>query len=202
MGGIADRFGKIVLESVDGQGESMGERDFLEVDNLVLSAGRLPELAFVHASEKPEAEQGDVTWQTIETFRTFQNAGGLGIFSSPEPGRVSDSSAVVKSILSGRRLARAIDQHFNNEAITSIEHLTCEADYVLDVTGVQRVSPEERQGPQVSGSEGDSKSPWIFAKEVPGLDENAAKREAERCLQCGLICYEKSLTDEIAKKAA
>jgi hypothetical protein len=39
---------------------------------------------------------------------------------------------------------------------------------------------------------GDIKTAWIFPKELPGLDETSARVEAERCLQCGLICYKKS----------
>jgi hypothetical protein len=42
--------------------------------------------------------------------------------------------------------------------------------------------------------EGNSKTAWIFPKTFPGLDEEAARTEAERCLQCGLICYKKTMS--------
>ena len=48
------------------------------------------------------------------------------------------------------------------------------------------------QYPAVTDVEGVSKITWIFPKEFPGLDEAAARLEAERCLQCGLICYRKT----------
>jgi hypothetical protein len=167
-----------------------------------VSAARLPELGFVHADGKPESPSDEIKWQTIESFHTFPNGRENGIFASPEPGRISDASAVVKSILSGRRLARAVHQHFADGLITPIENLACEADYVLNITEVHHVSPSERQHPSLLDVEGDSKTAWIFPKEFPGLDETAARKEAERCLQCGLICYEKTGIEESEEKDA
>ena len=113
-----------------------------------------------------------------------------GIFTAPEPGRISDSAAVVKSILSGRRLARAVHEHFTEGLIEPIESLACETEDILDVTEVQGVDPLERQRPDALDVEGNSKTAWIFPKEFPGLNEQTALQEAQRCLRCGLICYE------------
>jgi NADPH-dependent glutamate synthase beta subunit-like oxidoreductase/Na+-translocating ferredoxin:NAD+ oxidoreductase RNF subunit RnfB len=195
IGGISDRLDRLALEDIHPRREEL-LRTIIDVDTLVISAGRLPELVFAHANGKPENPTDEIQWQTIETFRTFPKASGGDVFSSPEPGRISDSAAVVKSILSGRRLARAIHKYFDDELITPIKNLTCEADYVLDVTEVHDVSLAERQCPPVLDVEGDIKTAWIFPKELPGLDETSARLEAERCLQCGLICYRKSATIE------
>ena len=192
MRGIGERMDRIALEDKDLTGDISKKRTIIDADTLIVPAGRLPEMAFVHAAGKPETEGERVRWQTIETFRTFPKGGGYGILSSPEPGRISDSSAVVKSILSGRRLARAIHQNFTDGTITPIPNLVWEAADILDVTEVNGVNPSERQCPTVSDVEGDSKTAWIFPEEYPGLDEPAARQEAERCLQCGLICYEKN----------
>ncbi|MDY7038448.1 MAG: hypothetical protein SV375_20110, partial [Thermodesulfobacteriota bacterium] len=62
---------------------------------------------------------------------------------------------------------------------------------ILDVTEVHEVGVSQRQRPDFIDVEGNSKTAWVFPKEFPGLDEQAARKEAERCLQCGLICYEK-----------
>jgi NADPH-dependent glutamate synthase beta subunit-like oxidoreductase len=191
MGGISDRLDRLALQNIDPRLKDP-LRSIIDVDTLVMSAGRLPELVFVHANGKPENATDEIQWQTIETFRTFPKTFGGDAFSSPEPGRISDSAAVVKSILSGRRLARAVHQYFDDESITPIENLTWETDYVLDVTEVHDVSLAKRQCPPVLDVEGDSKTAWIFPKGLPGLDEESARLEAERCLQCGLICYKKS----------
>ena len=191
MGGISDRLDRLALQDIDPRLKDP-LRTIIDVDTLVISAGRLPELVFVHANGKPENATDEIQWQTIETFRTFPNKFGGDAFSSPEPERISDSAAVVKSILSGRRLARAVHQYFDDELITPIENLTWEAEYVLDVTEVHDVFLVKRQCPPVLDVEGDSKTAWIFLKKLPGLDETSARVEAERCLQCGLICYKKS----------
>jgi hypothetical protein len=76
--------------------------------------------------------------------------------------------------------------------ITPLENLTCEADDVLDVTEVHDVSLAERQCPLVLDVEGDVETAWIFPEALPGLEETSARIEAQRCLQCGLICYKKT----------
>jgi len=196
MGGVSNHMDRIALEKEDPRLGASREQEIMEADTIIVSAGRLPEMVFVPVEEETESKPEEIKWQTIETFRTFPQGGDKGIFSSPEPGRISDSSAVVKSILSGRRLVRGIHQHFTDELITPIRNLTCEKEYVLDVTEVHDVVSSERQIPVVSDVEGDSKTAWIFPEEFPGLDEQAARKEAERCLKCGLICYMKSQVKE------
>jgi formate dehydrogenase beta subunit len=191
IGGISDRLDRLALEDIDPR-LKIPQRSIIGVDTLIITTGRLPELVFVHANGKPENPTDEIQWQTIETFRTFPQKFGSDAFSSPEPGRISDSAAVVKSILSGRRLARAVHQHFDDELITPLENLTCEADYILDVTEVHDVSLAARQCPPVLDVEGDAEAAWIFPEALPGLEETSARREAERCLQCGLICYKKT----------
>jgi NADPH-dependent glutamate synthase beta subunit-like oxidoreductase len=191
IGGISDRLDRLALENIDPRLKDP-VRTIIDADTLVISAGRLPELVFVHPNGKPENATDEIQWQTIETFRTFPKKFSSDAFSAPEPGRISDSAAVVKSILSGRRLARAVHQYFDDALITPLKNLTCEADDVLNVTEVHDVSLTERQSPPVLDVGGDIKTAWIFPKELPGLDETSARVEAERCLQCGLICYKKS----------
>ncbi|MFH0844497.1 MAG: (Fe-S)-binding protein [Pseudomonadota bacterium] len=170
---------------------SKSDKDIQDVDFLFFGGARLPELVFVHTGGKPPFHKEEVEWHTIESFRTFPGGEKNGIFTPPEPGRLSDSSAVVKSILSGRRLARAVHQYFSTEQITPIENLACEAGDILDVKALEGVSSMERNRPPRLDVEGDSKTAWIFPEILPGLVESAAQREAERCLQCGLICYRK-----------
>jgi formate dehydrogenase beta subunit len=191
IGGVSGRLNRILLEDRDLDPETDGNREILDVDTLILSGGRLPEMVFVHAGGRPETPAKNVTWQTIETFRTYPAQGNKGILSPPEPGRVSDATAVVKAILSGRRLARAIHHYFTGGAIAPIKNLTVEAESVLDVTEVHDVSPSTRQHPPVPAGEQEGTSHPIPREPSPGLDEALAMREAERCLQCGLICYRK-----------
>lgn len=191
IAGISEHIDLITLEDIDPRHQAFNQSEFIDVGMLILSAGRLPELVFVNSNHRPDSSMDAIRWHTMETFHTFPEGRHKGIFSSPEPGRISDSAAVVKSILSGRRLARAIHQNFTDDAIVPIENLTIEADDILDVPEVHNVAASVRQQPPLLDVEGDSKSAWIFPKELPGLDGQSARCEADRCLQCGLICYRK-----------
>jgi len=186
--GVSRRLVRVALEETVPAGEPPAEGQTIRADTLILPAGRLPEFVFVRSLEETEPDSGEIAWKTIETFRTFPG-GPNGICTPPEPGRISDSSAVVKSLLSGRRLTRAIHRYLTTGAIPPIEHLACEAEAVPDVAEIHDVAPSERQRPAVLDVAGDSKKAWIFPSEYPGLDEAAAREEAERCLTCGLICY-------------
>jgi hypothetical protein len=168
------------------------EKTTLTVDTLVFPGARLPELVFIGDDSEETPDTNVTTWRTLETFQTFPKTDQNGVFSAPESGRLSDSSAVVKSILSGRRLCRAIHSHFTDGQISSMDDLVCEANWVLDVPNVHTVKPVERERPPALDVEGDSESAWIFPKPWPGLGESEARKEAHRCLNCGLICYKKT----------
>jgi formate dehydrogenase beta subunit len=190
MEGVYEKLHRVALEDLDLPHEP-AESPMLEADTLILSAGRLPELIFVHASEDGGGAATGIAWRTVEAFRTFPGANGAGLFTPPEPGRISDSSAVVKAISSGRRLARALHQHFTNDALDPADRTVPGACDVPAVKEVRGVSPRERARPLRSDVMGPNASSWIFPLEFPGLDEGAAKQEADRCLQCGLVCYER-----------
>jgi NADPH-dependent glutamate synthase beta subunit-like oxidoreductase len=192
LSGIEDKLEQITIEEIDPVNPAMSQAQSIPADVLVLAAGRLPELTFFRLDEDEESTDSGLKWKTVETFKAFPESAGYGILSSPEPGRISDSSAVVKSILSGRRLARAIHQYFDNDEIVPIENLACETDKIISITEVQNVQSVERQRQAFIDVEGNSKTAWLYPKEFPGLEEVAARREADRCLQCGLICYKKS----------
>jgi len=191
LSGKEDQLQRMTVEEIEPINPAMSQAQIIQAEVMVLAAGRFPELTFVRLDEEGSTDTG-LNWKTVETFKTFPESAGYGILGSPEPGRISDSSAVVKSILSGRRLARAVHEYFDGGEISPIENLACEAENILNVTEVQLVNTVERQRQSVLDVEGNSKTAWLYPKEFPGLDETAARREADRCLQCGLICYKKS----------
>jgi RnfABCDGE-type electron transport complex B subunit len=196
IGGISERINHLMLENDDPWHACSSDSVMIDTDTVILAAGRFPEMVFVNVNSEVESSSDIIRWNTIDTFRTFPRGCHGSIFSSPEPGRISDSSAVVKSILSGRRLARAIHQHFTDEFITPIANPTIEADEILDINAVHGVNSAKRQQPWLCDVEGDSKMAWLFPNQFPGLDEQTAQHEADRCLQCGLICYKKSVEKE------
>jgi formate dehydrogenase (NADP+) beta subunit len=107
---------------------------------------------------------------------------------------VSDSTAVVKSMLSGRRLVRGLQQHLLTGQVERVPLAVAEAASVLDVDGVVDVPAVLRE--QASGGGGGHRERLAGPQEIPGLDEAAARREAARCLACGLICYQKEAVEQ------
>ncbi|MBL7224649.1 MAG: 4Fe-4S binding protein [Desulfobacteraceae bacterium] len=188
--GISKRLVRIVLEDPHPIGQIPNEKETIRADTLIVSEGRLPEILFVRSADQSELQPEEVSWETVETFRTFPGSKD-GMFSPPEPGRISDSSAVVKSLLSGRRLTRAVHQYFTDNSIIPVQNLACEADSIMNVAEVHDVISTDREHPETIDVEGNSKTAWIFPDEFPGLDAASASKESERCLKCGLICYRK-----------
>ena len=191
IGGDGDCLTTLVCEAVNTDSSFELSRERHAVDTIILGAGRWPELVLqrIDSQAAETVACGGPLWQTVETFRTLPWGGDNGLFSSPEPGRVSDAAAVVKAMLSARRLVRGVQQHLTSGEITALPQAVSEADSVLDVTGVAGVPLDLSHRPAQGklGVEND----WQEVLEHPGLDEAAARREATRCLACGLICYKR-----------
>ncbi len=195
LGGVSDNLTRAVFEEYRPHDNEPARRETVEVDTIIVASGRLPELVFTRLAndEQSDSNQKACSWQTVDIFRTLPRGGDNGVFSTPEKGRVSDSSAVVKSILSGRRIVRGIQMCFSGEPIAPIAHLAAETDDILTVTEVKHVDVSERQRAPIQVAEAGTENNWGNAEAIPGLDESASRREAERCLACGLICYKKAM---------
>jgi hypothetical protein len=192
IGGVSDHLSRVLVQDLDETGEICGDQEILDADLIIIPGGRFPEWVFVHANGRPETPSDELKWQTLDVFQTFPRDVHKGIFSVPEPGRMSDSAAVVKAILSGRRLARAVNQYFGNGVILPIEHLAMEAESILDVTGLQNITISERVLPALAYTEDKAAGGAIRSQgSPPAIERSDAMKEAERCLQCGLICYRK-----------
>ena len=100
--------------------------------------------------------------------------------------------AVVRSVLSGRRLARAISQHYA-DGVAPLSRLAVEADSVLNIHEVEGIEAIPRRNAPLPTAEAGTTNDWRTDVEIPGLNESAAREEADRCLRCGLICYKKAV---------
>ncbi len=177
-----------------------------DVDMLIVAMGRLPELVIApvvideedeeKATEMEEKISGFTTrpnWLTAEIFRTLSDEGGNGLFSSPEPARVSDAAAVVKAIRSGRRVVRGIHFYLTGKQIEEIPNLAADTNEILNVSSVEDVSVVPRQYPATVAPEPGTSGDWNNTEDTVGLNETESQKEAERCLRCGLICYTKAM---------
>jgi formate dehydrogenase (NADP+) beta subunit len=192
LGGKADKLMKGSLLKREAFKNNGAESEVIKLDYIILGAPRYPELVLSRMSNAEElTEAEEYFWQTVETYKTLPGGGDNGIFSTPEKGRLSDSTAVIKSIMSGRRVARGIQQFFEDGEICEVNNLAAEADEVLNTFDIENVESSERISPHSLPPESGTENNWIDSDEIPGPDEKKARAEAERCLECGLICYKK-----------
>ena len=141
----------------------------LLADSVVMSGGRLPELLLV-----PLREGGRVAgWRTLPSHEAFSAKRWSGLFDSAEEGRLTDYTAVVKSVGAGRRMARIVHSSLVSGKAMPFEALASEAEYIQNVNQVEGVAAAQR------------------CMETE-MKEDDAKTEASRCLDCGLVCYQKT----------
>jgi NADPH-dependent glutamate synthase beta subunit-like oxidoreductase len=177
-----------------GKGEEEEDREVLPVDTILIGAGRFPELIYVPHKEngdeqEPEQQETDILktsqWETLVLSPSPFAEQDIGIF---RPGEVtSDYKAVVEAIGSGRRAANSVHHFLMGEAIESPDNMIRKQTKVLSLDELEPVSEIPRQKMPELPLEERITDP--SAEIALGYSEEQAIQEAERCLQCGLICY-------------
>ncbi len=171
----------------------------LSVQTLILAAGRYPELIF--SSDKPElpdaenegtaATEEGVKWIATQPYKQPIFADQAGFFSKGEA--ISDYSAAIKAIGAGRRAAVSIHQimYDIDELPMLPDHTINPNSLVQNVDHVDNVAVSCRQIMPLNTSV------ELTGKELEnGFTKDMAASEASRCLQCGLICYERSSVEK------
>lgn len=188
-----------VITAVSGEDDRLLELEYMVSDqlskknvsanNLIISAGRFPELIFVKTGEDGNAENrpsDPIQWKGVEPYKSSSQIKDAGMFSGLSP--VTDYSAAVKAIGAGRRAAASIHQTMYKIPMSVPENVLTSESIVQNVDHVENVSSVPRQiMPLCIAEDLDD------CKELEkGFTEEAAQKEAKRCLQCGLICYARS----------
>ncbi|MEW6359392.1 MAG: RnfABCDGE type electron transport complex subunit B [Planctomycetota bacterium] len=159
-----------------------GSETVMDVDNVIAAIGQRPDIGF--DADAPSALKiGATRWDTLEadagTLQTripFVFVGG-DVHTGPQ--------TVVKAIAAGRRAARSIHLFVAGKEVAPPpgerrEPVPCPPPDASDVAPTPRAEmPELSVEERLSG----------FREVELGLPEVAARREAQRCLQCGRICY-------------
>lgn len=154
-----------------------GEKQILDADTLVISAGRMPELIFV----KPEDETSG--WEAFQPYKQPAFAKEKGLLSKGDA--LSDFSGAIKAIGAGRRAAAGIHKAMYQIPMTFENNLLTPESVIQNVDEVHEVEPSPRQIMPISDSMEIEKGMEL----EKGFVRNDATIEANRCLQCGLICY-------------
>jgi NADPH-dependent glutamate synthase beta subunit-like oxidoreductase len=164
-----------------------GQTCRLAVQRLILAAGRFPEMIFIPSREAPPAEAGappaPLAWEGVLPYKHPWHRDQSGIYAEGDV--LTDYSAAIKAIGAGRRAAASIHQVMNGIPLELDDKAIGPQSYIQNVSCVEAVTPFPRQiMPICSGPE------LKRCGEIErGFSEDLARKEAGRCLQCGLICY-------------
>jgi len=199
-----------------GEGDRLTGLEIIDLDTLsesvvpagtfILSAGRFPELIFTKQkqpeSDTPETLEemstGPYPWVGIEPNKKTNGSSALGLLS--ENDELSDYSAAIKAIGSGRRSAASIHQVMYDIGPSLPDNVLSSASVIQNVDHVENVSQNRRKIMPLLKSEIPGDSELV----EQGFTEEMALAESQRCLQCGLICYKKSeimIQEELAESA-
>ena len=171
----------------------------IDAQTLFLAAGRFPELIFTKV--KPEIDpdnensrevdeismmdQGPLKWVAQEPYKKPAFKDEKGFYSKADV--MTDHQAAIKAIGAGRRVAASIHQiMFGIDPMLNENVLT-------ENSLVQNIYELDENDVKVSSRTLMPLRPVHEARDVleleKGFDEHMARREAGRCLKCGLICY-------------
>ncbi len=182
-----------------GEGSHLTELEYMDIDTgarqtipaqtLIVSAGRFPELVFASRTEKDAAgsdADGETVlrWEGVEPYKRIPQTNQTGLFAVGDA--VTDYGAAVKAIGAGRRGAASIHALMYGISLYLPENTVNPQVVIQNIAHVEGVAPQAREimplANAVELAAGNEKE--------KGFSEEMARREADRCLQCGLICYQ------------
>ena len=157
----------------------------LPADTVIAASGRIPDVivAPVGKTESDTETDDTVHWQTVLPYRI--HGAPHNMFDTSDP--VSDYRAAVAAIGAGRRAAASVHKLMSGEELPDLVKDISEGPQVFNVAHLENLAqvPSRQKMPQIAPEQR-----FDPALEVAiGFNEEAARAEAKRCLNCGLICY-------------
>lgn len=161
-----------------------GETRLLEVQTLVFSSGRFPELIFTRSIGDDADESRPRTWTAVPPYKQPDHGDEAGLFAKGDA--LTDFSGAIKAIGAGRRAAAAIHKLIYDIPLDLPENVLKSDAAIQNVDHVEAVATSQRRIMPLAGSR-DLAQLMELEK---GFDTATAQEEASRCLNCGLICYQ------------
>ncbi len=177
--GVGERLQQVTVARLDGS-----ERLELPADTLLLASGRLPEVVMVRAAEGGAEEGTDpatLLWEALPPYKAPAFVREKGLLAEGDV--LSDYSGAIRAIGAGRRAAASLHQILYGLPLTLPETVLTPDKVIQNVSHLVPLKSSPRSlmplNPQA----------WDGQEIEKGFDETMARREAGRCLKCGLICY-------------
>ncbi|MBU0463090.1 MAG: electron transporter RnfB, partial [Proteobacteria bacterium] len=169
-----------------------GMKQVLDTDTLIIGSGRFPELVFIPVrKEVQDGEEdliennGPLAWEGHELQKKPDSNKELGLLSSQDS--ISEYSSAVAAINGGRKAAAAIHNLMYGIQFQEPSKFITEQTMLQDVSSLNNVGTFPKIIMELGRAEKNS-----IDKFSTGFSEEQARDEANRCLRCGLVCYEKS----------
>ena len=187
-----------------GEGDKLSEIEYVELESkgvhtiplgtLIIPAGRFPEFIFKSELKETEIEfeeeaQKTGRWEAKESYKQPVYSDQIGLLALGDA--QTDYSAAIRAIGAGRRSAASIHQMMYDIEPGLPEDVIIQESVLQNVDYVEHVSDSSRNIMPLSGP----KELAEFKEIEKGFSEDVAKDEASRCLQCGLICYERKWSE-------
>ena len=136
-----------------------------------------------------EKTANDAQWEGVYALKHPHYNSEAGLLAKGDV--LSDYSGAIKAIGAGRRAAASIHNVIYGIPLSHPENVLTLTTMVQNVDEIEGVEPLSRTlMPMANASER-----LMDAEIEKGFTEKKAEKEAARCLQCGLICYEKTGTN-------
>ncbi|MEW5724010.1 MAG: FAD-dependent oxidoreductase [Thermodesulfobacteriota bacterium] len=174
----------------------------MPADTVIAATGRLPDLIVTRVRPESAQVQGvegggetpvpspqpraEIRWRVARPYSPERRP--LDLFAGREP--VSDHWAAVEAVGAARRAAVSVHKLLEGQDLpTPLEDLS-HSPARLDVSALADLAEAGPRAPMPEASPQDRLDP---RREVAlGLSEGEALAEASRCLNCGLICYQRT----------
>jgi len=197
--GLTIQFG-VAVTRLFGEGDTLSEIEYVELESkavntiplgtLIIPAGRFPELIFKPEMKETEIEseteaQKTGRWEARESYKQPIYSDQIGLLAAGDA--QTDYSAAIRAIGAGRRSAASIHQVMYDIEPGLPEDVIIQESVLQNVDHVEHVGDSSRNIMPLRGP----KELADFREIEKGFSEDVAKDEASRCLQCGLICYER-----------
>ncbi|MFC1890590.1 electron transporter RnfB, partial [Thermodesulfobacteriota bacterium] len=168
-----------------------GSETILEIDNVIAAIGQRPDISFIESGER--LKDLEITrWDTIDadaktglTAIPYVLTGG-DLFTG--------AATVVEAIGAGRLAARSIHRHLQGEEIEAPPNYLTERNPESVIPRIEGIAHKDRA--KMAELEVEDR---VGLVEVDlGIDEEQARAEADRCLNCGLTCYNREAKNQAA----
>ena len=171
-----------------------GSETLMNADTIITAIGQYPDLGYLLEGIK----FGDLRvtrWSTIDAEEETLQTGIPFVFTGGDC--FTGPSIAVEAIAAGRYAARSIHFYLTEGKIPPIEDrqtTLIKETLFEDIEGVRKI-------PRVKPHELRVKDRIDNFNEVEHtISTDEARKEASRCLKCGLICYNKDLVEEIVEE--